>query len=84
MTNAKIYTSSTCPYCNQAKDLFKKLNLSYEEINLDRDPELRMKLSEENKGWRTVPMIFVNDKFLGGYSDVKALHDNGQFLPLFS
>jgi glutaredoxin 3 len=41
-------------------------------------------LSEANGGWRTVPMIFIGDKFMGGFMDVKAVHDRGELLPLIN
>lgn len=82
MTELKIYTTAVCPYCDQAKALFQSLGLAYVETRLDQDPELFQKLSKENKGWRTVPMIFVGDRFLGGYTDVASLHQQGGFLPL--
>jgi glutaredoxin 3 len=82
MNTIKLYTTASCPYCESAKRLFKSLGLAYEEINLEGRHEERQRLSEENGGWRTVPMIFVGDRFLGGFNDVKALHDKGLFLPL--
>jgi glutaredoxin 3 len=35
------------------------------------------RLSEENGGWRTVPMVFIEDKFVGGFDDTKALAQKG-------
>jgi glutaredoxin len=84
MSKLKIYTKSHCPYCDSAKRLFSQLNQQYEEINLENDPDLRSKLSSENGGWRTMPMIFAGTEFLGGFTDVKALHDRGEFLPKLS
>ncbi len=79
-----IYTTSNCPYCHSAKELFKKLNISYEEINLEEKPELREKLSNENNGWRTVPMIFIGSKFIGGFDDTNKLHKNGELMKLLN
>ena len=55
-----IYSSATCPYCERAKMLFKKKNISYTEIRIDLDPEKRIEM--QNKAHRqTVPQIFIND-----------------------
>lgn len=78
MAQVQIYTTNTCPYCNAAKDLFKRLGSQYEEISLEGKNDLRMKLSEENNGWRTVPMIFIGGKFMGGFDDVNRLHSEGK------
>ena len=82
MNSVIIYTTKVCPYCNAAKNLFKKLNVAYEEINLDDDPDLRAKLSMENNGWRTVPMIFINEKFIGGFDDTNKLYVDGSLFTL--
>jgi len=77
MNKVVIYTKTTCPYCTGAKQLLDSLNADYEEIVVDNQPELRKKLAEENNGWKTVPMIFINNKFIGGCDDLKKLHSNG-------
>lgn len=74
----RVYTTTVCPYCINAKKLLESLGLAYSEINLENDPELRMRLSRENNGWRTVPMIFIGDRFVGGFTDLKTLHDSGK------
>jgi glutaredoxin 3 len=82
LANVKIYTTTVCPYCNAAKNLFKTLKIEYEEINLDDNPDLRVQLSMENNGWRTVPMIFINNKFIGGFDDTNKLYKEGNLLKM--
>jgi len=76
MNKVVIYTKTTCPYCIGAKQLLDRLNADYEEIIVDNRPELRKKLADENNGWKTVPMIFINNNFIGGFDDLKKLHSN--------
>jgi glutaredoxin 3 len=64
----------------QAKRLLTQLKVPYEEISLEDKPELRRKLSEENNGYRTVPMIFIDGKFIGGYMELAALHKQGKLI----
>ena len=35
----KIYTTTSCPYCNLAKDFFKENKVEYEEINVQEDSD---------------------------------------------
>jgi len=77
MSEIKIYTTSYCSFCVQAKNLLSKLQLAYDDVNLDDKDELRMKLSQENNGYRSVPMIFIKDKFIGGFQELYALHKSG-------
>jgi glutaredoxin len=37
-------------------------------------------LSEENGHYRTIPMIFIDGKFIGGFSDLQALQKQGRLL----
>ena len=82
MTPVTIYTTAVCPFCIAAKRLFENLGIEFSEVLLDRDPALRMRLAQENEGWRTVPMIFVGDQMIGGFSEVKTLHQEGELLPM--
>lgn len=80
MKEVKVYTGSSCAYCTAAKKLLQSAGVAYEEIGLDDQPELRRKLSEENGHYRTVPMIFIDGKFIGGYIELQTLHKNGQLI----
>ena len=82
MKQVKIYTTSVCPYCDSAKRLFKSLGVAFEEVSLEGRHEERIRLSEANGGWRTVPMIFVGDRFIGGFDDAKRMSDRGELMPL--
>jgi glutaredoxin 3 len=83
MANVVIYTTSICPYCVRAKMLFQRKGVSYEEIDVSRDNELRLKLMEQTKQ-RTVPQIFINDKHIGGCDDLYALERQGALDPLLA
>lgn len=78
----RIYTQPWCSYCVAATRFFDSLAVAYEEIRLDEHPGLRERLAERTGGWRTVPMIFVGERFIGGYTDAIGLHRRDQLLPL--
>lgn len=73
----RLYTTSYCSYCVAAKRLLGKLGLPYEEIDLTRDHNERERLSRENDGYSTVPMIYVEGRFIGGYRELSALERQG-------
>ena len=77
MSSVTIYTSAYCTYCRRAKRLLDRKQVDYEEVRLDEDPEKREELVE-SLNWRTVPMIFVNDQFIGGYDHLAALERSGE------
>ena len=78
MKKIVIYSTKVCPYCVSAKRLLESLNQKYEEVDLTNDQELRQKLSDENNGYRTVPMIFINDAFIGGFTELQKLAQQKQ------
>ena len=80
--HVRLFTRKWCGYCFAARRLLTKLKVDFEEIPLDGRPDLRREISAEAGGWRTVPMIFVGDRFLGGFSDVADLHRRGELAVL--
>jgi glutaredoxin 3 len=67
----KIYGTEACPYCVLATKLCESKKLKYEKIDLTKNKGLQQKLSKENDNYRTVPMIFIDDIFIGGYSELQ-------------
>ncbi|MBY0316713.1 MAG: glutaredoxin 3 [Bdellovibrionales bacterium] len=81
MAKVVIYSKTYCPYCDRAKALFKSKNVSYDEIKVDDDPALYTELKNRT-GMMTVPQIFIDDKLIGGYTDLAALDQKGGLDPL--
>lgn len=77
MSNVKIYTTSYCPYCSAAKNLFKSKGVDFEEVDVEGDQAMRQWLIEVT-GMTTVPQIFIADKPYGGFTDVQALNQSGE------
>ncbi|MCK6598831.1 MAG: glutathione S-transferase N-terminal domain-containing protein [Bdellovibrionaceae bacterium] len=72
-----IYTKDPCPFCVRAINLLNEKKLTYQEIDLTDKPEEIQKIKDET-GWRTVPIILINDQVVGGYTDLKALDEDGK------
>ena len=77
MAQVKVYFKVPCPYCVNAKRLLTEKNVKFEEIDLTDKPDEFDRLKNET-GFRTVPMIFIDGKMVGGYSDLRALEDQGK------
>lgn len=72
MPKIQVYTWSNCPFCVRAKDLLRRKGLDFEEIDLDgKDAEL--KALRERTGQLTVPQIFIDGQFIGGFSELAKL-----------
>lgn len=82
MKNIVIYTTDYCPWCRQAERFFAEHQLPFENIDVTGKDELRTKLVELSGGRKTVPQIFIGGTPIGGYSDMIALHQKGELMPL--
>jgi len=72
----KLYSTSWCPSCRNAKRLLSDRGLEFEDINIEDKGWSRDDLFEVTGG-RTVPQIIINDKNIGGYDDLLILDKAG-------
>lgn len=78
MAKVTIYTSTPCPYCSRAKALLKARGADVEEIHIPwEDTEGRAALVSRTNH-RTVPQIFIGERFVGGYDELSALDRAGE------
>ena len=78
MRKVVIYTGPNCNYCSAAKHLLSKKKVGYEEIDIGNDSEKREEMIKKSNGAKTVPQIFIGEKHVGGYVDLKALENKGE------
>ena len=74
MKDVIIYTTKTCPYCYKAKSLLKSLEISYQEVSVDFNSELRAEMASK-AGKTSVPQIWFGGDHIGGCDDLHELHN---------
>ena len=84
MAKVEVYTTTFCPYCVRAKSLLKSKGVQFTEIDVTDDDALRQKMVEMSGGRRSVPEIFINDKIVGGFDELKALDEAGKLDPMLA
>lgn len=64
----KIYSKTSCPHCDSAKQFLESKDIEFEVVNIEQDSEAREFLVGE--GHRSVPQIYKDDELFveGGYS----------------
>jgi glutaredoxin 3 len=72
MPKILIYTTKICPFCVMAKRLLNQKGASYEEINVDGEPQLREEMMRKTNR-RTVPQIYIGELHVGGFDELYAL-----------
>lgn len=79
-----MYTTATCPYCvNAERLLISKGVTEIDKVRVDLEPQRRMEMMERT-GRRTVPQIFIGDRHVGGFDDLRALDQAGGLDPLLT
>tara|TARA_Y100000590_G_scaffold206026_1_gene233562 strand:+ start:329 stop:586 length:258 start_codon:yes stop_codon:yes gene_type:complete len=78
MKKVVIYTGPMCNFCSAAKHLLNKKKISYEEIDIGYDDKKREEMLKKSNGMKTIPQIFIEDKHVGGYVELKALESKGE------
>lgn len=74
-----IYCTADCNYCEMAKTLFNTNGIMYTEADIA--DEGNFEACAESMGHvnpETFPQIFHDNVHIGGYSQLKALIDNGE------
>ena len=82
-TDVVMYTTSWCPYCTRAKQLFDRKGVQYTEIDVDAVEGARVEM-QRRSGRTSVPQIFVGARHLGGFDDTNALDQRGELDPLLA
>lgn len=70
-----IFTKNNCKYCTNVKEELSEIEAEMNIINMsDMEKEyyetVVTELKEKTKQ-NTFPFVFINEKFIGGYSEVK-------------
>ena len=69
-----------CGFCDAAKRLLTRNNLSYTEIDVSLKEGLREEMIKKANGRRTIPQIFFNDYHVGGYQELRELEKEGTLI----
>ena len=67
---AIVWSKENCPYCLQAKGLLKQKGIKFEERNISQD-WTREQLLAAVPNARTLPQIFLDDKLVGGFTELR-------------
>ena len=74
MARLTVYSTGTCPICEQSKKLLQKWGIPYSEIRLDQDRSELKEFSERTNGARMVPQFLIDGKWIGGFSELTEMH----------
>ena len=67
---AVVWSKDNCTYCDQAKKLLESQGIEIEEKKIGSGYALE-NLLEVVPNARTVPQIFLDEKYVGGFTELK-------------
>ncbi len=71
-----IYCSDACSFCQRAYQLLESKGINFKKHYV-KTPDDWNKLMEKT-GKNTVPQIFINDIYIGGFDDLSAANASGK------
>jgi glutaredoxin 3 len=77
MPAVTVYTGSFCGYCLQVTTLLERRGIPYAEVSVEDEPGLREKLLARS-GRRTLPQVYVGERYIGGADELRALDASGE------
>ena len=78
MKNIIVYSSSYCPYCLNAEKLLSEKGFDVtQKILVDEEPT-ELKKMIKLTGKRTVPQIFIDNTYIGGFEELRASDLSGE------
>ena len=82
MKNITVYSGPLCNFCEAAKRLLARNNLTYTEIDISSKDGLRDEMIKKANGKRTIPQIFFDEEHIGGYDEARALEKDNKLQDL--
>ena len=83
MAEITVYTTEPCSFCIRVKELLAARGVSYQEINLSKDPEGRAQLVERT-GMLSFPQVVIGDEVIGGFRETYEADRSGRLRELLA
>ena len=62
----RVFSTSTCPWCDKAKDYLKSIGVDYDSIDVQKNREMAMEMVAKSHQ-RAVPVIQVGETYIVGF-----------------
>lgn len=72
-----VYMKQTCKYSQRAMKLLRERGLSFEQVDVGRDP-LKLAEMKDRAMSESTPQIFIGEYHVGGYDNLVGLDSTGR------
>lgn len=62
----RVFSTSTCPWCDRAKDYLKDLGIAYESVDVRENREMAMEMVRKTHQ-RGVPVVQIGESYIIGF-----------------
>jgi glutaredoxin 3 len=62
----------------KTKNMLSKWHIDFSEVRIDTDEHVLDAFRKATRGAQTVPQILIDDKLIGGFSELTELHMDGE------
>jgi glutaredoxin 3 len=70
MTKIVVYGNNYCPYCKKVATYLTNNKVPFKYIDTETEEgEEQRKIYAKQYNWKSIPLVFVNDEFVGGCDD---------------
>ena len=66
MSEVRVFSTTTCPYCFTLKEFLKEHNVEFEDIDVSKDKKAAKEMIEKT-GQMGVPVIEIDGEFVVGF-----------------
>ncbi len=81
MPKVTVYTTGFCGYCTQVLALLTRHGIPFDEVSVEDHPDLAGQLLARS-GRRTLPQVYVGERYIGGATELAALDRSGELLKI--
>jgi glutaredoxin 3 len=76
MSHVVLFGTRFCPFCVAARRLLTAKGIDFQDIPVDKDPDLRSRVMTKS-GRNTVPQIWFGNHHVGGFDELRELDRQG-------
>jgi len=70
MTEVKVYSTSTCPWCKKAKDFLTEQKIAFKDFDVSTDTTARTEMMDKS-GQMGVPVLDIDGSIIVGFDVAK-------------
>lgn len=82
MKKVTLYSMNNCPFCVRAKGLLTQRGIAYETVMIDDWSDDQWDEFAKKSGMKTVPQVYVDDRLIGGFTQLAEVDAKDQLASL--